>query len=63
MSDELTSGEKKILLRLEKGPIELYWGRNGWCPSSYPAGTKRADFDVLMRRDIVKVMLGRLVKA
>lgn len=31
--DDLSDGEKAILRRLEKTPIELYWGRNGWVPA------------------------------
>lgn len=60
---DLTDGEKAILKRLGKKPLELYWGRSGWCADYLPKPAKRADFDRLFRRDpqLVMVQLARLI--
>jgi hypothetical protein len=59
----LTEGEKAILKRLEKKPLELYWGRNGWVPEGMPKAAKRKDFDSLCSRRpaLVEVVMGRLI--
>ena len=62
---ELSDGEKAILRRLEKRPIELYWGRGGWVPEGLPKPAKRADFDRICNRNpaMVEVKLAKLVLA
>lgn len=62
---DLSDGEKAILRRLEKKPIELYWGRNGWVPDGLPKPAKRADFDGICNRSpaLVEVKCARLVLA
>lgn len=59
----LTDGEKAILKRLEKKPIDLYWGRNGWVPEGMPKTAKRKDFDSLCSRrpELVEVVMARLI--
>lgn len=61
----LSEGEQAILRRLERGPLDLYWGRNGWVPERLPRASKRADFDRLCKHcpALVKIELGRLVAA
>lgn len=69
MPDRLTSNTKSVLskeatdllARVMKKPLELYWGRGGWCPSSLPKGVKRAHFDELAKSGKVKVDMARLV--
>ena len=58
---DLSDGEKAILRRLKKQPIELYWGRNGWVPDRLPKPAKRADFDRICKRAVVEIKLARLV--
>lgn len=60
---ELTDGEKAILKRLERKPLELYWGRNGWVPEGMPKAAKRKDFDSLRLRypALVEVKLAKLI--
>ena len=69
MPDRLTSNTKPVLspeatdllARVMKKPLELYWGRGGWCPSNLPKGVKRAHFDELSKSGKVKVEMARLV--
>lgn len=62
---DLSDGESAILRRLEKKPIELYWGRSGWVPDSLPRPAKRADFDRICKRSpaMVKIRQAMLVLA
>lgn len=59
----LTEGEAAILKRLQKKPLDLRWGRNGWCPCGLPKQARRADFDSLVRRNpaLVRIELGMLM--
>lgn len=59
----LTDGETAILARLDKGPLDLYWGRSGWVPCALPRRAKRVDFDSLIKRGFVKVAAAQLVKS
>lgn len=63
LPDDLTDGERAILKRLAKKPLDLYWGRGGWCFDYLPKPAKRADFDKLTRRQqrLVKIECARLV--
>lgn len=65
LPSDLTDGEKAILKRLERKPLELYWGRSGWCAEYLPKPAKRADFDRIYRRhpQIVTVQAARLILA
>jgi hypothetical protein len=58
----LTEGEKAILKRLQKKPIELRWGRHGWSPENLPKSSKRSDFDSLCQRPegLVKIASAQL---
>lgn len=61
----LTEGERAILKRLERKPIQLYWGRNGWVPDSLPKAARRKDFDSLRLRQpaLVVIKLAQLILA
>lgn len=65
LPSDLTDGEKAILKRLDKKPLELYWGRSGWCADYLPKPAKRADFDRICRRvpPLVAVQSARLILA
>jgi hypothetical protein len=65
VTPELTEGEKAILKRLERSPIELYWGRSGWVPESLPKAARRKDFDSLCSRrpELVQVEMAKLLLA
>lgn len=58
---ELSEEANKLLSRIVKKPIDLYWARGGWCPSSLPKGVKRAHFDELFASGMVRVCLAQLV--
>jgi len=58
---ELSTGASKLLERVIRKPVDLYWGRSGWRPSSLPAGVKAADFDELVKSRLVRIDLARLV--
>lgn len=60
---DLSGGEQAILLYLERKPLELHWGRNGWVPDRLPKPAKRADFDRICKRKLVEVRSARLVLA
>jgi hypothetical protein len=59
----LTVGEQAILRRLEKAPLDLRWGRSGWCVDYLPKPAKRSDFDSLCKRKpaLVEIEAARLV--
>ena len=59
----LSKEAAELLIRVIKKPLELYWGRNGWCPSNLPKGVKRAHFDELAQSGKVKVEMAKLVPA
>jgi len=65
VAPELSQGERAILKRLARQPIEFYWGRNGWVPNRLPRAAKRKDLDSLLKRQpaLVKVHLGNLILA
>ena len=65
LPNDLTEGEKAILKRLEKRPLDLYWGRGGWRCESMPKPAKRADFERLCNRKtpLVEVRMAQLVLA
>ncbi|WP_326430361.1 hypothetical protein VQ574_20720 (plasmid) [Stutzerimonas frequens] len=60
---DLTDGERRILARLARQPLDLYFGNAGWTPAKgLPKGAKRSDFDRLCKRPegLVKIELGQL---
>lgn len=63
MPEGLTVGEQAILRRLEKAPLDLRWGRSGWCADYLPKPAKRSDFDSLCKRNpaLVEIVMARLV--
>ncbi len=57
----LGCGALKLLARIQRNPIELRYGRSRWVPNYLPVGTTRADFDELMKTNLVKIDMGRLL--
>ncbi len=61
--DDLPDGAKKLLVRIGTTPLDVYWGRRGWCPCALPKGIKRADFDALHKSGLVRIELGQMLPA
>ncbi len=62
LPDDLSEGEKALIKRLQRKPLEVYWGASGWRSNYLPKPAKRADFDKLLgTRFIAEVTLGRMV--
>lgn len=61
--DDLSEGEKAILRRLAKKPIDIYYGKSGWVADRLPKPARRADFDKILHRtpSLVDIKLGQLV--
>lgn len=52
---------QKLYEKVQRKPLDLYYGKSGWCPTSLPRCVKRADFDELINSGFVRIELGRLV--
>ncbi len=58
---ELRCWAQKLYEQVQKKTLDLYWGRNGWCPSSLPRCVRRADFDELMNSGLVTVRMAQMI--